>query len=348
MKIKKAFIYKVFRAIYLEFKNFPQVLKFIFAGKNSVCITSWIFTEKGQVSHHNWGDDINKFFFEYITGKTIVNVPLCKLVKYVSKTRILAIGSLLSYQTNKHTIIWGSGLQYNEQARPLTSSPKKILAVRGPLSRKWLLEQKIDCPEIFGDPALLLPMFYKPKKLFSKKIGIIPHMNELLEKNEILMKFLENKNTVLIKTSDYKNWQDFIDKIFSCDFIISSSLHGIIVSEAYCVPNVWVEFKEHPKDWNFKFHDFYFSVGKFNEKKISLTKDISLEDLLIEKTKWQKGYFNPEPLLNVCPFREDIFAHTGIKTIPDNFVYKNTTQVTGGGNKQIRFLFERPSLREAA
>ena len=51
--------------------------------------------------------------------------------------------------------------------------PQKVLAVRGPLSRNYLLENGVDCPDVYGDPALLFPKYYKPHIYKKYKLGII-------------------------------------------------------------------------------------------------------------------------------------------------------------------------------
>ena len=55
----------------------------------------------------------------------------------------------------------------------------------------------------------------------------------------------------------YEEWTDIIDSIAGSEFVVSESLHGLIVAEAYGVPSVWVELTEHPDWWSFKYNDFY-------------------------------------------------------------------------------------------
>ena len=84
----------------------------------------------------------------------------------------MIIGSILDRGT-KSSIIWGAGL-ISEDSEPI-EIPKKIYAVRGPKTREKLLKSGIDCPEIYGDPALLLPKIYNPKIEKKYELGVIPH-----------------------------------------------------------------------------------------------------------------------------------------------------------------------------
>ena len=64
--------------------------------------------------------------------------------------------------------------------------------------------------------------------------------------------------------------------------ILSSSLHGIILSDAYGIPNCWVEFSD-DIDKSFKFNDYYLSVGKERSKPIKLERFYTLEELDVYK-----------------------------------------------------------------
>ena len=59
------------------------------------------------------------------------------------------------------------------------------------------------------------------------------------------------------KTSDYKY---FIDEIVKSKRVISSSLHGIILAEAYGIPTVFLNWGL--DDQPIKFRDWYMSTGR--------------------------------------------------------------------------------------
>ena len=102
----------------------------------------------------------------------------------------MVIGSIIDWMTNKDSIIWGSGVRNPDN--PLPAIPHKVLAVRGPLTRKYLVSQGVECPEIYGDPALLLPKFYSPPIVDKKySIGIILHKNDL--GNSVIEEFIERE-----------------------------------------------------------------------------------------------------------------------------------------------------------
>lgn len=74
--------------------------------------------------------------------------------------RYLCIGSTLGMFNLQNSVIFGGG-GVNPNDVPV-GMPSQIIAVRGPLTRKWLIDHGIPCPEVYGDTALLLPLYYQP------------------------------------------------------------------------------------------------------------------------------------------------------------------------------------------
>ncbi len=65
--------------------------------------------------------------------------------------------------------------------------------------------------------------------------------------------------------SIYKEWKPWIDHLCSCDVIISSSMHGLILGDAYGKPTLWVKFGDDVIGNDFKFYDYYASMGLSKE-----------------------------------------------------------------------------------
>ncbi len=67
-----------------------------------------------------------------------------------------------------------------------------------------------------------------------------------------------DEHIIRMNTNDYRT---VIDRICASDKVISSSLHGIILAEAYGVPAVF--YQDRPARFNFKYEDWYQSTGQF-------------------------------------------------------------------------------------
>ena len=72
-----------------------------------------------------------------------------------------------------------------------------------------------------------------------------------------------------------KNPFSIVDEIVSCENIVSSSLHGLVLSDVYKIPNVWVSFNNRKNPY--KYLDYYESIGS------KITEDIVLHSNLNEK-----------------------------------------------------------------
>lgn len=264
---------------------------------NHIIINSWMILRWGPPKCRNWGDELNFYLLHELTNKTIFNHS--DLVKVYSKrnNNYLVIGSIIDGFCNSKSIIWGSGAI--EGAEPLKEIPQKICAVRGKLTRDYLLKQGIECPDILGDPALLLPLIYKPQNKKKYRIGIIPHHSDLSD--PIVIK-LQQEGVKLIDMTDYSDWHQIIDDICSCESIISSSLHGLIVADAYRVPNIWVTIGGNLLGGTFKFLDYFSSVNRTDEEPIPLKKLLSDSMLESELAKYRYIDFNPRPLIEAAPW----------------------------------------------
>lgn len=128
----------------------------------------------------------------------------------------------------------------------------KCYLLRGPFSAKKFEEEGHKACKVYGDPALLLPLVYTPKMQKQYNVGIIPHLHDY---NKIRNEY-SNERVIYLNNSI----EQIIDEICSCEYIISTSLHGVIVAHAYGVPAIWIKEGYIYTD-GIKFNDYFASVG---------------------------------------------------------------------------------------
>jgi len=231
----------------------------------------------------NFGDCITP----YIVNKICNFEPEKSINPITNKDSIvlMATGSIMRL-SNVNTFIWGSGIRDIKQN---IKASKLIRAVRGPLTRKRLLEINCECPPIYGDPGLILPLIYSPivEKIYS--LGFMPHISQY---SKVYNMYKDEKDIIIIdlRTSDIES---VINKMLTCKKIVSSSLHGIIVSNAYDIPVKWIKYDDNIQGDDTKYYDYFNSIDRPNETFINAVgyKKLSI-NVLLNKTNSYKIKFN--------------------------------------------------------
>lgn len=244
-----------------------------------------------RVWKNNFGDLVNKFLIETLSGKKVVRIES----EHFNFEHVVAIGSVLG-NANMRSIVWGSG--FIADAPYSEVFPGKVVAVRGKLSREKLLSNGVDCPEVYGDPALLLPKVYNPHIRVKYKVGIIPHYVD--KECDWVQKVAADDASIKIIDIQQPNPLSFIDDMLACEIILSSSLHGIIVADAYNIKNCWIRLSDKLIGGEFKFNDYFSSVNK-SQTPIDVKPDTELQDILDNVYEGQID-FNSQLLLAVAPF----------------------------------------------
>lgn len=250
-----------------------------------IFIQAWVNVRFGKVIHNNWGDDINIFFLEELTGKKVIILPQTRSSRLFTIKNYVFIGSCIEYANRKKSIVFGSGLMNDKINYPLPKKDTKFIAVRGPLTAEWLKINGYSCPRVYGDPALLISYFYKPKMEKKYRISYIPHHTEFISNPEII-NYFKNLGIHIIRVTSYGNWKEFIEDICASEYVLSSSLHGLIISESYNIPNTWTCSSNQIEGFNFKFYDFYESINKPNMKPLFISTTSKIDDLNLEKENW--------------------------------------------------------------
>lgn len=264
-----------------------------------IVINSTLCVRGRHLIKHNFGDDLNFFLLKELTG---IDYIINQSDTFIKHDKVLvAIGSIIEWKTLPNAEIWGAGAMWGGN-HTLPYKPKKVWAVRGKYSRDYLLDKGVEVPATYGDPALILPYVYKPEKYKKYKIGFIPHYTNQGDEN---LKRLVEEESGCVKVIDlarYNEWTNVIDEINNCDVVFSSSLHGLIISDAYNIPNVWISFSDNISGGYFKYLDYFSSVGRIDKKPIKITEEVHIKELLLHVQEWKPIQYNIKPLLDSFPY----------------------------------------------
>lgn len=260
---------------------------------DSILVARWASSKTGT---QNFGDVLNHNLIELLSGRSVVNYD--DVFLFSDRPVYSVIGSVLNNLNFGNAVVWGSGFM-NDTDR-LWIKPKEVLAVRGPLSRNVFLKHGASCPPLYGDPALLCPRYYRFNEKKQFDLGIIPHYVDL--KSDKLNQILNSG--ISCKLIDVTSGvEKVIRDILSCRHIASSSLHGLIVAEAYKIPSVWLKFGDKIKGGNFKFDDYYASIGEPDVKPFQLEEQFSKE-LFWDSFSEKRLDIDLDALLKACPFKK--------------------------------------------
>lgn len=205
----------------------------------------------------NFGDNINPYLFECITGRLVTHarVSLCDYA---------AIGSIMEmiqerryrrlYRFKLTPIkIWGAGC-----IRPggaISNFLIEPIVLRGELTRKRLNAANIT----LGDPGILFNRLHTPQQVKQHKYGIVAHYTD--SGSPVIAQLLEaNKHTVLIPV-DIEPLET-LKMIGSCECIISSSLHGLVAADSFGIPNYKCSFFGKLDGGDYKFMDYCTGIDR--------------------------------------------------------------------------------------
>jgi hypothetical protein len=206
-------------------------------------------------------------------------------------------GSILNWADDR-VIVWGAGLASMDDK---VDARAQIRAVRGPLSQMIARKWRADCQPVYGDPALLLPRLYTPTEPERRhRFGIVPHYLDL----QYIVSSWDFAHPDVMIIDPLRPVPEVINAITSCEAVLSSSLHGMIVAHAYGVPAARVTFGARIGGDGMKFADYELSVGLPVSDVVPF---INHDDLRIEALSGVRlslpQRINVDPLWEACPFK---------------------------------------------
>jgi pyruvyltransferase len=200
-------------------------------------------------------------------------IDMAQNMKYNKSLKTFSFLGSIVHQLPDHVDVIGSGINPNY---PIIKPTLNILALRGELSKNFLNKNTDYTLEniVYGDPALLIPRLFPEwlKKTNNNNsnnnteliIGFIPHYNDMPHIEEIIKNFNDRNIKICYPNQDAIKVINFIKE---CDIMISSSLHGIIVSEMLQKDTKWLMFEHSLKsETEFKYLDYYTSTNRINIK----------------------------------------------------------------------------------
>ncbi|MGE0705778.1 MAG: polysaccharide pyruvyl transferase family protein, partial [Vicinamibacterales bacterium] len=196
----------------------------------------------------NFGDVLSPWIVEQASG-----IP----PRFTARNRsMLAIGSIIKFAGDGCSV-WGSGTARMSDA---LNSSALYRAVRGPLTRQCVLKSGGECPPVYGDPALLLPRYLpKPFKQPSYRLGLVRHIS-----HEQTPLKLDGVKDISLRGAPPQVVERVVNEVADCGAILTTSLHGLIVANAYGIPARWCTLSTSEPGIagdGTKFADYFQSVG---------------------------------------------------------------------------------------
>lgn len=212
----------------------------------------------------NWGDllgfELAKFF---LPGKDL------EMTDIASESDLITIGSTVSHLPADYKgVIAGtgalSGTRYYPAWRRLPDAT--VLGLRG---HKTPL--RTDEPVVYGDPGLIAPFIYRFAGVSQKHdIGIIPHWSDTVLRWD--SRFRGEWDTYFI--NPFQPVWKVITDIRACKKLVTSSLHGMIIADAYQIPRRVVPARSMKYDGGlFKFEDYSSALGMEFEPEVLVKAD---------------------------------------------------------------------------
>ncbi|MCC4116440.1 polysaccharide pyruvyl transferase family protein [Aromatoleum toluclasticum] len=198
--------------------------------------------------------------------------------------RLLAIGSILHFATHDD-VVWGSGVNGKVPDSAFTAQRLDIRAVRGPLTEEFLRSRGHRVPSVYGDPALLVPHLFagRFRTTGEKPHVFVPNLHDL--------RLVAGKPDVV---SPLAGWNVVVAEILKARLVLASSLHGLVIAEAFGIPARYVRLSE--TENLFKYRDYYYGTGRTDFEYAS-----SIPQAL-EMGGMPAFAFDPRPLLGAFPW----------------------------------------------
>ncbi len=287
---------------------------------------SWAASSGHTAGHANLGDSLSAVVVAALSGRAVKHVHFD-----ADTTKMVAIGSIGHAIRHGTAVVWGAGVSIRAGILPrnIRCTSYDIHAVRGPISAQHYRDFGLKVPDVYGDPAWILPSIVDEPVEQEYELGIIPHIHDVASphpksppKPDSLRWFVgarDASSIAVINTWHHPTWSGLLAKlrlIRSCKRIVSQSFHGLVIAEAYGIPalnlralpgedagpvrvNLASECRTDPRVWELYKGGGRESFWTYNQRRTAHT---DWEDVIraIDRL-WQPFEYDAAPLIEAFP-----------------------------------------------
>jgi len=227
-----------------------------FKGRSGFMHPDKIDIVMAQSTSFNAGDFYSLWIAPMVAGRK----PSLPSDPRTNKCSLSVVGSILEWGIR---YVWGPG--FISSTKKLAKETEKVFALRGPNSYKMAKSSPYAASQsvspVYGDPGLFMSWYYQPhNQTKSYSLCLIPHYSETRASPLVdILSQWEGVHQIDMKMDPIFH---IMDDIVKCEFVLSSSLHGIIFADSYGIPNAHMNLTMRVTGGNYKFDDYFEAVNR--------------------------------------------------------------------------------------
>ncbi|WP_085796380.1 polysaccharide pyruvyl transferase family protein [Falsiruegeria litorea] len=200
----------------------------------------------------NFGDVLSSLVVANVSGRKVTHAGPkgCDLVAVGSLLQVIRRNFSQAVEHRMKPFVWGTGLLHPVPTDFLPNV--NVALVRGPVTAALLGVKTRQ----FGDPGLLTADLIDEIPSVQDRVALVPHHSQV---DDPEIQALVRSEPALDLVDPRADALEVCRRIASSRHVIASSLHGLIVADAFGVPSTWLSPGEQS---HLKYHDYAASVGR--------------------------------------------------------------------------------------
>lgn len=225
--------------------------------------------------HGNFGDKITPLLLRHAGIPVAWSPP--------EQADLIGAGSILEKVPARFRgTLWTAGFMHESSRAYLPQA--HVLGLRGKLSLARL--EPASDTIILGDAGLLVAELTGGVRK-KHKLGVVPHF---VDNDDPMVRALADSSSEVRVIDICAETFEVMHAVAECEYIVSSSLHGLVLADSFAIPNRWVELNrglERVTGSGFKFRDYYSVFGMAPEP-MHLTSESNLDSVLAGIPEWKR------------------------------------------------------------